>query len=536
MKIFRKTAEHRLRQELQLHLSKLANAPVIAARENAHKLLAGFETQPGPHTTLGYTSWEQQVSIPLYNILTGHGLTTGSTGSGKTSACLLIVQAVIERLPYETNIGLGVIDPTKADLYLGTLWLLLNRLLFLKENDPQAYMELVQRIVIIDLGMGDPPSSYNILARNSGTDMSASCFASSRAELVLGLLPGDDHVSVAGVGLLEKLMQLLSELELPVIPFLNTTLADEAFRRRLLSACPNRSVAEYFSRDFEAVPKATVAALRRRISSLLSSDGVRLALSGLTAPDFMKLQDKGSIILIHFGVGVPRSIRELLHCLVVSDIVQSVFRRRRKESKFLWVIDEAQTLFAAPTLQDSLSDVQAMARSFGSHFLYITQNISTAVRDQRLLRNLLSNLRWSLSLRGEPLDCAFLKNSLPVTGRMRKPKTDPFTEPAFYSVADEREVLFNRIASLPDRTGYLYFRNQSAEAIKIRTGDLSMPADLDAAVESIRKNPEIGMRHTRQEYERLIAERDRKWIANDSDEPASQDFEREYRSRRWGKS
>ena len=74
---------------------------------------------------------------------------------------------------------------------------------------------------------------------------------------------------------------------------------------------------------------------------------------------------------------------------------------------------------------------------------------------------------------------------------------------------------------------------RAAEAIKIKTQELAMPQgrDLELATLPIRSDPTIGMRLARQEYERLIAERDRQWAAEEeSDLGAS--LEQTYRRAR----
>ena len=74
---------------------------------------------------------------------------------------------------------------------------------------------------------------------------------------------------------------------------------------------------------------------------------------------------------------------------------------------------------------------------------------------------------------------------------------------------------------------------RSAEAIKIKTQELTIPQgrDLELATQPIRSDPSIGMRFARQEYERLMAERDRQWAAEEeSDLGAS--LEQTYRRAR----
>ena len=241
-------------------------------------------------------------------------------------------------------------------------------------------------------------------------------------------------------------------------------------------------------------------------------------MAGDTAPDFRICQDERKIVLINvFGDTIARSVRRLLQALVLSDIHQSVFRRKQKDSQFLWWLDESQTFFITQQLRDIITDLVCLSRSFGSYFLFLTQNMSTAVSDPRLLKILYTNIRWSFSMRGEPGDCAFLKPALPVTGRKLQPQSHPFQESRFYSLAEERQMALEAIAHLPDRVGHLWFKTRSAQALQMRTRELAIPQgrDLEEAVLPLWRDPTIGMRLSRQEYESRIAKREREWAAEE---------------------
>lgn len=419
---------NKIERETERYLSQLAISPTLASHRNATELIQRFKADPGPTVTLGETPWGEPVTVPLDELVRAYGLVTGGTGSGKSMFALGILNALIEAAPYAAGTGFGVLD-AKGDLFQGTLFLLEQRLKHLARLDPPAAEELRRRIVIYDFSSRDPISSYNILARWPGAE--PDFFASSRADLLLDLLEGGDGLSLSGTAVLQKLLLLLSEFNLPVTS-LDDVLHDEGLRGRLLARCRNGSVAAYFARQFPTVPKPTLAAIERRLEALFASEGVRLALAGNTAPDFRQLQDEGQIVLINcFGESIARSVRRLLQALVISDIRQSVFARSEKESPFLWLCDEAQNFFSTAKLRENMSDLLTMSRSFGTHFLYLTQNISTAVQDPRMLSILHTNIRWAFAMRGEPSDCAFLKSALPVTGRKARPQTNPFAEKTF---------------------------------------------------------------------------------------------------------
>src|SRR5688500_613954 len=124
-----------------------------------------------------------------------------------------------------------------------------------------------------------------------------------------------------------------------------------------------------------------------------------------------------------------------------------------------------------------------------------------------------------LAFRGETADCSFLSPFLPVTGRRPKPKSGPFEETSFYSIAEERALEFDAIANLPDRVAWLWLRGRLSEPIKITTRTLDIPQGraLREATSTIEHDPTIGNRTPRSEYDRLVAERDRAWTAEASE-------------------
>lgn len=486
------------------YLSGLATERSRANHDGAHRLVKNLGSGSASKLLMGHTEEDEAVLMPLDEFLHSHGLVSGASGSGKTTWVLGGQQTLLNG-----STGFGIIDP-KQDLVDGCLCLIGQRLAGLERADAR---ELRRRIVFIDFSSRDPISPYNILARWPGAD--PEFFAGSRADLLLELLPGADGVSVSGNALLGRSNLLLSEFDQPITQ-LPQFLSDEGLRSRLIARTKNASVATYFTQQFPNLPKQTVAALSRRIEALFSSETVRLVLGGTSAPDFRALQDAGKIVIVNcFGRNINRSVRKLLQALVLSDVAHATFARRNHNLPFLWMADEAQNLFTTPHLRDHMTDLLTMARSFGTHLMLISQNMTTAVQDPRTLSVLHTNVRWSFSMRGEPADNAFLRAALPVTGRSPKPRTDPFEEPGFYTINEERGMVLDEIANLPDRTGYLWFKSRSKEALRIRTPELVLPHgdELKSAIDPLRNDPTFGGRLSRKEYDQKVAARDKEWLA-----------------------
>ncbi|MCL5670987.1 MAG: hypothetical protein M1423_06805 [Acidobacteria bacterium] len=313
-------------------------------------------------------------------------------------------------------------------------------------------------------------------------------------------------------------------------------LESDAFRSRLVSKSSNPEVKYYFEHHFPQEGKSTLVALRVRIESLFASEGVRLALSGSTAPDFCRWQNEGKSVLIRVaGPSITRGVSLLLQSLVLSDIRQSIFARPTAPPvTYHWFVDEAQNFFRSRQQQENMTDILTMGRSFGSFFSLICQNLTSAVSDTSLLEVIHTNIRWASTLRGTPRDAEFLRSALPVTGRRVRPDPHPFRERTFYSPEEERAVLLNGVANLPDRTGYLWFKAHSPEAIKIRTRRLALPegAAFQEAVAALREDPLLGGRLSRREYLRRIEERDREWLETSEEADLMERLEKQYQEDR----
>jgi hypothetical protein len=526
-----KLSGRRIERETARHLAALSHGPALISRRRTTELLQSFRAEPGPKVTLGQTLCGEPVSVSLGEILHSTGQISGGMGAGKTRAAGNILRPLIDLAAYDSTIGFGAID-AKRELYLLTLFLLAEKLIELERSDPDAADRIRRRIFICDFACADPITPYNVVS--PWADGDHEFFASSRTDLLLDMLQGGDDLSLSGRVVLQKLILLLGEFRLP-IRFINAVLDNECLLRRLVARSQNESVVAYFSQRFRDIPKPTIAALQRRIESLLSSQGVRLALNGPSAPDFRRLQDESAIVLVNcFGSYISRSVRRLLHHLVISDVTRAIFARRKTNRPFLWICDEAQNFFATPTLRENMAEVLTMGRSFASFFLFLTQNVSTAVQDPRVLTVLHTNLKWALALRSDPSDCSFLRPALPATGRRVRPDTNPFAQKTYYSITEERALALDEVGNLPDRVGWIWFKGRSSGAIKIETQELEAPQgpQLEAATLHIQRDPAIGMRLAKAEYERVIEERNREWREPQEESALPDRFEKKYQEDR----
>src|SRR3989442_844775 len=388
--VLEKLYGRRLAEETQAHLAEVAGRQTRATRDRASTVVRAVRQERGPTVILGQTEWNDPVELPLEHLIKAHAIMTGGTGSGKTMAALLLIDAIL-RSP---EFAFGILD-AKGELFERTLFLIAR---ILDELPPTETQRLADRIVIVDLSSPDPLTSYNIAGCWSGSDLDF--FASSRVGTFQELLPAGDGLTLRGGAIVKHVLMLLAEHRLP-FSYFDRVLASEQFRAPLLARSEQDDVRDYFRFHFPNEGRATIAAVRGRIvSSLLSSLSLKLALSGETAPDFRKLQDEGKIVLINCaGPNISRPVARTLQALFLSDIRQAVFARQRK-GPYLWICDEAQNFFRTRQLRENMVELLTQSRSFGSFFLYLTQNLSTAGQESDMLGTLHTNIPWSLSIRG----------------------------------------------------------------------------------------------------------------------------------------
>ncbi len=520
-------AGKRIRRETERRVRELRQAPVLACRARAAELLAQLKNEPGPHVSLGTTPWGESVTVPLMELVKACGLTTGGMGSGKTMFALLPIAAMLARLPELDTMGFGVFD-AKGELFDRALYLVWARAEQLKGAKRE---EFLRRVVVIDFSSRQALTSYNILAPWPHTDRDF--FVTSRLETLRELLPAGEKLSLRGANVLKHVLVLLAESSLP-LTYLEPVLSDDELRHKLLAESRNAALRGYFSRHFAVEGKQTIAALRARMETLLAADSVRLALAGSAAPDFCRLQNEGAIVLVNCaGPTITRGVRLLLQGLILSDIRQAIFARpNNPKVTYLWFADEAQNFFLTKQQQDNMADVLTMARSFGSFFYFLCQNLSASIPDSRVLEQLYTNIRWSLTLRGSPRDAQFLRAALPVSGRLARPDPHPFREPGMYSPEEERSLALDGIAHLPDREGYLWLKARSPEAIRMQTAAVELPPmeEFRRIVAGLRDDPVVGNRLGRAEYVGRVKDRDRAWLGEECHEDLEERWEKAYRA------
>ena len=85
-----------------------------------------------------------------------------------------------------------------------------------------------------------------------------------------------------------------------------------------------------------------------------------------------------------------------------------------------------------------------------------------------------------------------------------------------------------------NRTGYLWLKTRSPEAIKIKTTRLALPEgeEFRRLIEGLREEPRLGGRLPRSEYERMMRERDQEWLEAREESNLQERWEKKYTEER----
>jgi hypothetical protein len=395
-------------------------------------------TRSGCAISPGITTTGKTLQVPLTEFH-AHGAIVGGTGSGKTRAAVSIIQQLITQAATKHLGGIAVLD-LKGDLFAH---------LSVMRDQLEAQGAPVH---IFDLTHGDAIIPYDLLLPQAGENQAA---VISRRMETLGDLLGTTDLSLRMRRMLRAMLTLLATSQLSFAS-LESLLEAPSIALRLAAKTKDERLKRYFLQDFPKEKSTTLPALRYRLDPLLASQQVRLSLSAGSQIDFPQAMDHSAVILINLA-GVGGQSSRVLQSLILSDLRQATFARRKVDRPFLIVIDEAQLLFKNPTDKANLSTLLCLSRSFGVFTVSITQSLRSAIADASLYADFETNLGWLFMLRSGLTDASLIRPGLPEVDSQSIPK------------------VLNSIPNLPNRQGFFWLRGLGTKAIKTKVHEVISP-------------------------------------------------------------
>jgi len=418
---------------------------------------------------LGNTYWGYPLNLPFSKLIS-HSLVVGATGSGKSYFALLLLVHSLNQVRNGAYLPMAVIDP-KGELAQKALQYI--HAFGYKLNDKERN-SFYKKVFVLDFSDDDNITPYNILdCSGQSTEM----LVSNRLETIGEIYEGGNSLTARMKSTLKYCLMLLIDNNLP-ISFFDKVFFNNDLVKQLAGKSANPQLRNYFLHRFDTELKSTLFGLRMRIDSLFVSENVKLSLSGKSAPDFKRLQDEGSFVIVNLaGSNISRSTTEFLLRIILSDIKQSVFQRIQTDKPFLFFIDEAQNLYKNRTSSENMNDLLTMSRSYNTFISLLCQSLSSSVRDNDILNSILANVRWLINFRSTPRDARILSSAIPTFGKF--PNSGYSTT---HKITHEQELKLRleEVSHFKERTGYLWLKSELSKAVKITTRYLPQPYELAA--------------------------------------------------------
>lgn len=427
----------------------------------------------------------QPLRVPPEMIMR-HSLFLGASGGGKTRYLGVIIEALLAKalVRGETNLPLA-------------LWLI----------DPKSETARQAKVQIADAYRQATPAQRELLREVVFSfELGRDAVTPSPLRTPDGLtneyhaLIEVDAISRAhgrwpeGVQfLLGETLKALLELEWPLnVPIIDRLLRDDTFRRSVTQRLRDRHLQHFFWELH--VPKPTIDALIRRLSSLMSFRQVRASLGSLPHTSARTPSTKVQLIDTGAGATIPPSISLSMGSRHVADATLTA-RRRDGSERLLLAVDELPAVLGDGN--DSITEVVEtglrVLRSAGTAMVCIAQSLDALPKS--VVQTLETNSQNVVVFQ-----------SRRETADLLAPHV---VRPANLPEREHRRLLEREIESLPPQHGYIWMKGQSG--VRFRAADFFLPSERggpsdDELLDLFRS--EIAPRSTRPiiEIEREVAE------------------------------
>jgi hypothetical protein len=468
-------------------LLQVLGAPKIRAdaRRFRRSVSAKTSPPPAPRATgksaviaLGQCLAGEGIAVPIHALAT-HGLIAGSTGAGKTWAATAIVQAFRRA---DSAPAIGAVD-AKGDLHER----LRRALADSKPHVLDFASDTVVPFALLQPRAGETPEQL----------------VERRMEVFDDTIGRDNVTSLRMGRMLRSVLFLAVENKIP-FPLIDVMLSNPEVCHEMGRRSSHERVRGYMAHDFDRERSTTLPALQARLDFLLRHDKVRLSFGAEHSSDLRGAMDDGIPVLVNTGgLGMSRSVSQIVQSLVTSDIRQAVFARQNRKRPYLWFLDEAQALLRRHADIENLASLLTMSRSFGTHIVLITQSLVATCPDRDFLNQLQTNIRWWLMLRTGADDARLLEPAMPVTGRMVRQHS--LGRQSYMPTEQERRVLVEDVVNLPQREGYFWVRGVGRQAVRMRLPLVKLPDDAPSCTSDVGLDRSAVERHLEKHERRLRA-------------------------------
>jgi len=457
--------------EFQRHIDRLEETLLESSLEAFKMDMHKVQESPEKKLLLGSSRTRKgeafKVWLPVERLFSGHSIVLGATGGGKS---YFVLSLIVQLLTMNHATPLLVVDYKNelADL-------LVRRYLpaVLSTMSEERRAQFLERLVVVNPFSTKYITPLQILKRDPSISIELQAHdVCSVFEKTLGLELGPRQLIIMRYCLQIAIEQGLS------FPMIKNIIENPYLLASLVRKCRLPDVRSYFCNRFPREPSQSVLSLSSRIDTMLLTPQVRLVLSGRENIDFNSLL-RGKVVIINIG-SPPygcHDVAKFFGTLFFYKIAQAILSRPIDPSPpdaFIVMDEHQEGLTRELSLQ--MRRLLALARFKKMWFWLINQQMTPQLSPD-LIKVINTNTNFKALFRCSFEDAQHFGQALPVTGRRLKPQKsffDPSEKSSVYSLGEEKRLLEEEMAQLPDRWFYYYDKRKPYKAQLVRSQTLDI--------------------------------------------------------------
>lgn len=420
------------------------------------------------------------VGLPTDDLARSRAWITGASGTGKSVWLLSLIMAYL-RAPRR---GAFILVDCKGEL---ADWLLQTWLPLLAHEMPtRAREEFLGRLVIVN-PFGQYLPGLNITLRDRSVPIELQAF--DVANTISECFGSQGHFGIRMDTIMKFLLRLAIEHQVP-FPQLRDLLAGGPLLADLVRRTRDQELRQYFALRFHKEPQATIQAVASRLDNLLLLPDNRLVLSSRSMLAFGELLEGNSVVIVNLGAP-PMGLEPLARfwgSLLVTKLARAIMSRKvtARTRPALVALDEFQIALNA-SQAEQWERLLTQSRFMRVGLWMACQQVTQIAKVSHALVSIMeTNTTLQACFRSDEAD--HLAQAMPVTGLRPKPGQKflaPGERPQYCSPAEERKLLLEETARLPERLFWLHLKGKH-QAQLLRTPTV----DLDGAARKVRQVPD----------------------------------------------